>query len=240
MNLSVWESHDTVWPLDKGEVLCKQILKHFSYLNIFVVKSHLVLLSAMSNELSFCLFMRHSNGYLWARCHVLWLDLWSWPWLHIYTGMLNDSLSHCQYPTCTWILCLLRSERLIQSSCSAQSISTCVCSKWVPVQTVGVSLLPFKSHSICYLSCTQTCLPSPPFRCLFTGVREVQRIVCWRLIIHYWVSGTQIKEEWRKGVGYHFGKLQGGSVGYSVRTCQSFHGNEWHHRTNPSFSQMGL
>lgn len=108
-------------------VLCKQILKHSSHLNIFVVKSHSLLLSAMSNELSFCLFMRHSNGYLWARCHVLWLDLWSWPWLHIYTGMLNDSLSHCQYPTCTWTLRSLRSERLIRSSCSVQSISTCVC-----------------------------------------------------------------------------------------------------------------
>lgn len=41
------------------------------------------------------------------------------------------------------------------------------------------------------------------------GVTAVQRIVCWRLIIHHWVSSAQMKEQWRRGVRYHFGKQQG-------------------------------
>lgn len=49
--------------------------------------------SSNFNELSLCLFMRHSGVNLWTHCPLLCLDLWRWPSLHIYTGMSVDILS---------------------------------------------------------------------------------------------------------------------------------------------------
>lgn len=49
--------------------------------------------SSHFNELSLCLFMRHSGVNLWTHCPLLCLDLWRWPSLHIYTGMSVDILS---------------------------------------------------------------------------------------------------------------------------------------------------
>lgn len=122
--------------------------------------------SSHSNELSFCLFVRHSDVNLWTCCQFLCLDLCRWPWLHIYTGMSADGLSgrvnippdYClfaqirttdpkQLPLVHLVLPLHR----YWSSCGGEgsSASALYCDKCV--------FLPFKAYSISHLSCIQTC-----------------------------------------------------------------------------------